>query len=276
MVSDFFSVDASLCRKDGICVQVCPVRIIRAGTGELPVMDERLRNRCIGCGQCMAFCPTRACVAPGFSREDVRPLDPASHPTPEQMEELVFARRSIRNFKDKPVPEETLVRVLDAVRYAPTGNNRQAFRWIVTKNRERSRALLELVIGWLRRLPETDPGMAARLHSAGVVRGWDKGTDILSREAPHIVVPGGDGIFLDILDGIIGLSYYEMIAQAHGIGCCWSGYLTRAFDHPDAAEVRDFLGLEAGEAAFSALMVGFPRFKTVSRPPRKPLRLTWR
>ena len=65
-----FTVDADLCRKDGICAKVCPIQIIDAKVGELPTMAAHKARVCIGCGQCMAFCPANACSAPGLSSRE--------------------------------------------------------------------------------------------------------------------------------------------------------------------------------------------------------------
>ena len=107
-----FTVDASLCRKDGICAKVCPIQIIDAKVSELPTMAAHKVKVCIGCGQCMAFCPANACSAPGLSSQDSQPLQPQNMPTPEQAEELIFSRRSVRTFRNKAVPRETLTRLL--------------------------------------------------------------------------------------------------------------------------------------------------------------------
>ena len=40
-------------------------------------------------------------------------------------------RRSIRHYRPDPIPEETLVRILDAGRLAPSGRNRQPWRFVV-------------------------------------------------------------------------------------------------------------------------------------------------
>lgn len=49
-------------------------------------------------------------------------------------------RRSIRNFTDQPIDKETLDRVLEAGRRAPSAKNRQAWRFIlVTDDATRSR-----------------------------------------------------------------------------------------------------------------------------------------
>ena len=276
MMDSLFVVDETLCRKDGICAKVCPVRIIKARPGELPVMDEGMAKRCLACGQCMAFCPTEACVAPGLRGDDRRLLRPERIPSPDQVEELVFSRRTVRNFKEKAVPKETLVRILDAVRFAPTGHNRQSYRWIVLEDREKTVAFLEKMIDWLRGLPQTDPDLAKITHAEGVTRAWDKGVDILTRNAPQIAITVGPDKEFDYIDGLVGLTYFEVLAHAHGLGCCWSGYMTRAFTHPAAKAVRDHLGVEPGDRAYSAQIVGYPKYRTISRPPRKPLRLTWK
>lgn len=274
---DSFRVKEDRCRKDGICAQVCPVRIIKGQAGEIPAIPDELRKRCIACGQCMAFCPTQACAAPGLAFEDLRKLRGELYPTPEQLEELVFARRSIRNFRETQVPREMLVRILDAVRFAPTGQNRQNIRWIVLESREETLTLVKLVIDWLMELPRKDPKLAEDMRASGFVRAWDKGVDLLTRGAPHVAIAVGKrGGELECFNAAAALTYLEILAQAHGLGCCWGGYLSSAFLHPAAEAIRDYLELKPDEQAYSAQMMGYPRFRAVSRPPRNPLRVTWK
>ena len=113
-----FAVDHDLCRKDGICAMVCPVHIIDAEVGAYPTMDKHKAAYCIGCGQCMAFCPTQACAAPGLDRKDCQILHPEHMPTAEQVEELAASRRSVRNFKNRNIPREQFERLLAAARFA--------------------------------------------------------------------------------------------------------------------------------------------------------------
>lgn len=51
--------------------------------------------------------------------------------------EAIAARRSIRRFKDKPIPEELLQVVLTAATQAPSGKNRQPWRFHVVKGDKR-------------------------------------------------------------------------------------------------------------------------------------------
>ena len=45
------------------------------------------------------------------------------------------ARRSVRKFKPTPVPDEHILQILEAAHYAPCPRNRQAWKFVVIKNR---------------------------------------------------------------------------------------------------------------------------------------------
>lgn len=51
--------------------------------------------------------------------------------------EAITRRRSIRKFKDTPVSDETIARILSAAIQAPSGKNRQPWRFIVVKEDKR-------------------------------------------------------------------------------------------------------------------------------------------
>jgi 5,6-dimethylbenzimidazole synthase len=57
--------------------------------------------------------------------------------------ELLKYRRSIRNFKPDPVPDEYITKLLDAAHYAMSGANGQPWEFIVVKNPEIRKKLFE-------------------------------------------------------------------------------------------------------------------------------------
>lgn len=271
-----FTVDHDLCRKDGICALVCPVHIIDAEVGSYPALDKHKAAYCIGCGQCMAFCPTQACSAPGLDQKDCQPLHPEQMPTAEQAEELASSRRSVRNFKNKDIPREQFERLIAAARFAPTAKNTQNLRWIVLESREQVVKLAELVVEWMRLLPQVDPKTDEAMHASGLVRAWERGVDVITRTAPQLAVVVAPQWRWGQVDAAIAASYLELLAQAQGIGCCWGGYLCMAFEHPAAQPVRDFLGIGPDEMGFAAQMMGYPLFKAKVRPVRKQPDITWK
>lgn len=60
------------------------------------------------------------------------------------MEDSIFFRRhSKRSFLDKPVPEDALLRILEAARWAPSANNNQPWRFVVVRDPARLQAFRE-------------------------------------------------------------------------------------------------------------------------------------
>ena len=47
------------------------------------------------------------------------------------LDKVIRSRRSSRQFKDRPVERETVTRILDAARYAPSARNSQPWRFLV-------------------------------------------------------------------------------------------------------------------------------------------------
>ena len=52
--------------------------------------------------------------------------------------EAIAARRSIRKFKSDPIPEDMLQKILTAGIQAPSGKNRQPWRFIVVQGEKRA------------------------------------------------------------------------------------------------------------------------------------------
>ena len=58
--------------------------------------------------------------------------------------DIIKSRRSTRRFKTDMVPDEDLNAVLEAARWAPSGENKQPWKFIVIKNREIMMKIVEL------------------------------------------------------------------------------------------------------------------------------------
>jgi len=58
--------------------------------------------------------------------------------------ECIYTRRSIRRFKPDPIPEWKLEQVLDAARWAPSGENLQTWRFIVIRDKETKKMLADI------------------------------------------------------------------------------------------------------------------------------------
>ncbi|MEM2517502.1 MAG: nitroreductase family protein, partial [Candidatus Bathyarchaeia archaeon] len=61
--------------------------------------------------------------------------------------EAIKGRRSIRAFKDADISPETVEKLIDAARWAPSAGNIQPWEFIVVRNPETKRRLAEAALG---------------------------------------------------------------------------------------------------------------------------------
>ncbi|MFN4133349.1 MAG: nitroreductase family protein [Candidatus Hadarchaeales archaeon] len=158
--------------------------------------------------------------------------------------EAIRGRRSIRSFKDEPVDEEDLRKILEAGALAPSAGNCQPWDFVVVRSKEVKEKL-----------------SAAALGQEHVV------------EAPVVVVVcanvkrsssryGRRGAELYcIQDTAAAVQNMMLAAHALGYGACWVG----AFDDEKAAKI---IGTPAGVRPVAIIPIGRPAEK-----PRVPSRL---
>jgi len=73
-------------------------------------------------------------------------------------EEVLLKRRSIRRYKDAPVPREKTLKILEAARIAPSASNKQPWHFIVVENRETIKQLAKSE--WAAKAPLMIVGLA--------------------------------------------------------------------------------------------------------------------
>jgi len=255
------TIDTNLCKKDGACVAVCPAGVLALNQQGFP--EEVPDTNCILCGHCVAVCPHDAFTHTGLPQE---PFLPAAKelPAPAVIDGFLNSRRSVREFKDRPIARETLEALLDVARRAPTASNSQKLHWIVVEGGEKVRALSAEVMNWLR-TSDSYPAMLAE---------WESGYDRVLRGAPTVVVAcAPEDYGFGKQDCAIALTFLELAAEARGLGVCWAGYLTRvAALH---APLRQALSVPEGYAVCGGLMLGEHKYVYRLIPPRKPLSVQW-
>jgi nitroreductase len=57
--------------------------------------------------------------------------------------EAIRTRRSVREYRPEPIPDEKLEAILEAARLAPSAGNRQPWRFVLVQDSDRKRALAE-------------------------------------------------------------------------------------------------------------------------------------
>ena len=121
--------------------------------------------------------------------------------------EVIKQRRSVRDYKDKPVPEDKLLRILEAGRLAPSGGNRQAWKFIVVRDSEKRRELAQAAEG------QTFVGEAPVIIVA-----------VATMPKPVMIC----GVPEYAVDLAIAVDHMTLAAVDQGLGTCWIGaFLSR-------------------------------------------------
>jgi nitroreductase len=145
----------------------------------------------------------------------------------------IRTRREIREYFDKPIPDRSLAKILEAGRLAPSSKNSQPWQFIVVKNKE--------TLGRIASLSPTGAHIA---------------------KAPLAIAVLMDGAKLPEIDGARAIQNMVLEAWDLGIGACW---VTNFYE--DA--VKDILGAPQRMKLVSVIPFGYP---TEPKTNRKKIR----
>lgn len=138
--------------------------------------------------------------------------------------EAIAKRRSIRAYKNEPVPEESLARILEAARIAPSAGNRQEHKFIVVRDEATRKALVAAC------------NNQAFVGEAGVVI-VGCATNPQRRYSP--------------VDVAIALDHMTLEATSLGLGTCWIGAFAEE-------KVKELLGIPQDVTVICLLPLGVP------------------
>ena len=114
------SIKSEACIRCRRCERSCPAGIFAWEDGKMQVQKEQY---CIRCGHCADICPSKAVVHTLFPESTMHDYALNDLPSPDQVALLLKARRSNRAFTARPVPQESLKRIIEAAYAAPTAQN---------------------------------------------------------------------------------------------------------------------------------------------------------
>jgi len=156
--------------------------------------------------------------------------------------QAIRTRKSVRSYREQPVEQEKLDRILEAARLAPSASNRQEWRFVVVREPEKRELL----------------AAAARQPFVGEA----PVLMVCCAETDHHRMRCGHECFL--VDVSIAIDHATLAAVAEGLGTCWIG----AFD---AGEVRRILSIPSGIEVVGLLPLGYPADPAPVQKSRRPV-----
>jgi nitroreductase len=227
--------------------------------GSVPFIIPEKEVSCYKCQHCLAICPVGAVSILGLKPENSRPLNDDSFPEADKMETLIKGRRSVRRYKDEDLDQALLQRLLEVAWHAPTGINSRQVRFTVVDGREKLAKLRDMVMTGLGRLVNGNALPEGMEFYADFVRMWEeKNIDIIFRGAPHLLIASvPQNVVSPLQDCMIALSYFELFAQANGVGTVWNGLAKWAINDL-LPETRHYLGIPDDHLIGYVMAFGVP------------------
>ena len=185
--------------------------------------------------------------------------------------ELVKKRRSIRQFKPDPIPDEYVDKIIEAARWAPSGANSQPWEFIVVKKQELKDKIVEFygehqVLAYRveqtrepgQRFPRfTKPPQFPPSFAVAPVFILVCG-DPRTRDAyplSSVLDYGGSHFYSSLASAFL---YMHLAATALGLGSQWVSAIANPYVQCLA---KDLLGIPKELEIYDMMAVGYPDFK---------------
>ena len=176
--------------------------------------------------------------------------------------QAIAQRRSIRRFKDTPIPDEVMEKILTAAIQAPSGKNAQPWRFVVIQEDERAE-MVRIMRDAIERVREQGGDIGSSAWTANIMEQAPVTVFVFNVNAEN--TPGREWTSNVVDVQSIGAAIQNMLLAAWelGIGSLWICDVFYAY-----AELCEWLG-ETREM-IAAVSLGYADESPAARP-RKPI-----
>ena len=168
----------------------------------------------------------------------------------------IATRHSTRKFKEEPVPQEVLDKVIEAGRQAPSGKHKNQSRFIVIRKKEVLQELIALVQQEFAKMevtPENDDNFG------GAIRAAKQGGYVFMYNAPVLIVVANKRDYGNkYADVSCAMQNMMLAANALDLGSCWINQLRWLQDNPVLRGYLQKLGMAEDEEVCASLSIGYP------------------
>lgn len=257
-----FTLDTDRCIQCGACINTCTGMVLKKGVDGYPYMISFEKfgwNGCWRCQHCLAVCPQGAISI--FRKNPANSLPLPEENIGSEVEKLVTGRRACRRYLDRNVSPEIIDRILSAMQNVPAGGNSNNVEFTVIDDKDKVKQLWNVVYSKMEENAQrgiytdsfNDFYYTKMKESEKTVRK----NDMLFCGAPHLFIAHARcvGKWAEDykINCNIATAYFELLAQAHGLGAIIMSYPSDVItDNPEA---RAMIGIPKDH--YMKLIVGF-------------------
>ncbi len=287
------TIDWDLCKKCKLCIEVCPCNIIGLNEkDEISFIKDR-ESICLHCGQCMAICSTKAISVNGFSYENDFVDLPVNDVNYEIFTNFLANRRSIRNFKDKPIPNDVISKIINSIDYAPYGAEPEKINITVVNNRKTIETalpyiseFLDNIVKWIdnpiasfmiKRKKGTETFNTIRNHLYPISKSGNyklEFGDRITRGAPALLIFHAEkGAEEHTNNSLVYATYSMLTAHSLGLGAAMIGIVPAAINK--VPKVKEIFKIPEINEAIMSVIIGYPKYKYKRTIKRKNENIKW-
>jgi nitroreductase/NAD-dependent dihydropyrimidine dehydrogenase PreA subunit len=284
------SIDYDKCNGCRICVQGCPRCFWMNGEDIAVKADE---NCCALCGHCVSLCPSGAIVHHKMDMDNFKAIRKREIFKTDDFIQFIRERRTHRHFIKRKIPKQDLEKLIDTVRYAPTGGNDQTVEIILVQNPERRKRLSDLAVDHVAVAGAELAKKLENLKAGGkgtheeilqvekmvkfrefLVEARKAGRDPVFYDAPAVAIFHSTAQTVTPKDNcVIASTTMGLLARTMGLETTYIALFENA--SKASPPIMNELKLPKGNQVFSVLVIGYPKFKYFRTVDRKPIRTRW-
>jgi len=174
------------------------------------------------------------------------------------LKDALYTQRAVRHFSDKPVSDDTLHAILDAAIRAPSGGNRQPWRFLVIRDLETKKRLglwyLEAWTNMINNMTEEERKAQPYRSGSELAHGMDRVPVVilacLEHPGANPPAPGPVARGASIYPAVQNLM---LAARALGLGTVITTLHTR-----HEQEIKEYLGIPPNVETAALIPLGYP------------------
>lgn len=279
-------IDYDKCNNCGTCLEGCD-RCFFSDGEEISVNADI--NCCSICGRCVSLCPEGAITHSEMDMNNFHDIENQNFISPDAFFEFLRQRRSHRSFLDKSIPENDMEKLINIVRYSPTGSNSQSVELLVVQDPAKMKKLSGLAVEFMVNSGKEASEMLEKVKAEGntspaeisqmeMMIGYgeimkkksEMGLDpVLYNASALMVFHSRDEGFSKKDDCVIASTTMGLLARTMGLEYTYIGILQGAADN--YPPVMEELNLPAGNKVYSVIILGYPELKFLRTVDRKPV-----
>ena len=291
-------IDPAICTSCLECAKACPAGLFslngERGEEKREITRKDPNGWCTGCGHCISACPRNAIqyVSDEMAEEFEGVQDPPSLCSYDTLLKVMKSKRSVRNYRDEKVPQSKIEAILEAMKYAPTGHNLQVNHYVVVRDPEKIRSIIDATVRGFYRFKKIvklrkllkpflnkhmyaiidDPGLSAGLDE--LILSYLQGKDHILHSAPVIIISYYPSLGpLSLLDPTIAFTYGMLAAHTLGLGTCWIGFAIQVLYKN--RRLKRYLEIPKEMIVSGVMTLGYPSVKYYRIPLREQSKVKW-